>query len=131
MADQEHSEISLLVNDVTRRLSVDNRRTLLAVLRDDPGVTGPKKGCDHGQCGACTPVSGRSHQPRRPHEVRGRGADPAGGRTAASPRRRSRRPGRRAGHRCDDHEQPHGRAPRGAPPVPGAGPGRAGVVDLR
>ncbi len=35
-------------------LSVDNRITLLDLLREQLGVTAPKKGCDHGQCGSCT-----------------------------------------------------------------------------
>ncbi|WP_284740481.1 2Fe-2S iron-sulfur cluster-binding protein [Amycolatopsis sp. RTGN1] len=54
MTDHTRSEISLRVNEVTHRLAVDNRRTLLDLLREDLGLTGPKKGCDHGQCGACT-----------------------------------------------------------------------------
>nr|WP_197048729.1 2Fe-2S iron-sulfur cluster-binding protein [Streptosporangium roseum] len=49
-----HSMISLRVNGETHQLSLDNRRTLLDALRKDTGHTGPKKGCDHGQCGACT-----------------------------------------------------------------------------
>jgi xanthine dehydrogenase YagT iron-sulfur-binding subunit len=48
------SDISLRVNDTTHQLIVDNRRTLLDAIREDLGHTGPKKGCDHGQCGACT-----------------------------------------------------------------------------
>src|SRR5216684_3935481 len=47
-------EITLRVNGATHRLSVDTRTTLLDLLREQLGVTGPKKGCDHGQCGACT-----------------------------------------------------------------------------
>lgn len=48
MTDHTRSELSLRVDDTTHRMSVDNRRTLLDVLREDLGRTGPKKGCDHG-----------------------------------------------------------------------------------
>jgi xanthine dehydrogenase YagT iron-sulfur-binding subunit len=47
-------EITLKVDGRTRRLGVDPRTTLLDALRERLGITSPKKGCDHGQCGACT-----------------------------------------------------------------------------
>ena len=47
-------EIALTVNGQARRLALDPRTSLLDALRDHLGLTGSKKGCDHGQCGACT-----------------------------------------------------------------------------
>ena len=47
-------DITLVVNGDERRLTIDTRTTLLDVLREQLGLTGAKKGCDHGQCGACT-----------------------------------------------------------------------------
>lgn len=49
-----HSEITLIVDGEHHRVSVDTRVTLLDALRDRLGITSPKKGCDHGQCGSCT-----------------------------------------------------------------------------
>ncbi|TYK44107.1 2Fe-2S iron-sulfur cluster-binding protein [Actinomadura decatromicini] len=54
MRDGSRSSLTLCVNGGERSLEVDNRRTLLDALRWDLGLIGPKKGCDHGQCGACT-----------------------------------------------------------------------------
>lgn len=47
-------EISLEVNNRTEQLDLDPGVTLLDALRERLDVTGPKKGCDRGQCGACT-----------------------------------------------------------------------------
>ncbi|HEX3651303.1 MAG TPA: (2Fe-2S)-binding protein [Rhizomicrobium sp.] len=46
--------MELTVNGRTEHLRVDSRTTLLDLLREQLGLTGSKKGCDHGQCGACT-----------------------------------------------------------------------------
>ncbi|MER6951274.1 2Fe-2S iron-sulfur cluster-binding protein [Nonomuraea sp. NPDC000554] len=48
------AEITLQVNGKGRTLGVDPRTSLLDLLRERLGLTGSKKGCDHGQCGACT-----------------------------------------------------------------------------
>ena len=46
--------VSLSVNGGQKRLEIDPRTTLLDALREHLGLVGSKKGCDHGQCGACT-----------------------------------------------------------------------------
>ncbi|WP_288448444.1 aldehyde dehydrogenase iron-sulfur subunit PaoA [uncultured Pseudomonas sp.] len=46
--------LTLQINGEARRLRVDSRTTLLDALRENLHLTGTKKGCDHGQCGACT-----------------------------------------------------------------------------
>jgi xanthine dehydrogenase YagT iron-sulfur-binding subunit len=56
MSDAPHPlvEVTLRVNGEERTLALDARTSLLDLLREHLGLTGAKKGCDHGQCGACT-----------------------------------------------------------------------------
>src|SRR5213594_1793929 len=50
----EHASVTLRVNGEEHSLELDTRTSLLDLLRERLGLTGAKKGCDHGQCGACT-----------------------------------------------------------------------------
>ena len=54
MNDAYATRITVTVNGEPRAVTVDNRMSLLDLLRERLGLTGTKKGCDHGQCGACT-----------------------------------------------------------------------------
>src|SRR4028118_404383 len=50
----EKMPLSIEVNGVNHNLSIEPRTTLLDLMREQLALTGTKKGCDHGQCGACT-----------------------------------------------------------------------------
>ena len=55
-------DVVLTVNEADHAIRVDTRMTLLDALRDELGLTGSKKGCDQGQCGACTiHIDGERH----------------------------------------------------------------------
>ena len=49
-----NSNVTLNVNSTSHDIEIDHRWTLLHVLRDELGLTGAKRGCDRGECGACT-----------------------------------------------------------------------------
>jgi xanthine dehydrogenase YagT iron-sulfur-binding subunit len=54
----QSAQVTLQINGEKHELAVDTRATLLDVLRERLDLTGAKKGCDHGQCGACTVLVG-------------------------------------------------------------------------
>jgi len=55
----KQEEITLKVNGTDYRLNIEPRRTLLEVLRENLGLTGTKKSCNEGNCGACTVLMDR------------------------------------------------------------------------
>jgi xanthine dehydrogenase YagT iron-sulfur-binding subunit len=57
-ATEAASRITLTINGQPRELELDPRTSLLDALREHLHLTGTKKGCDHGQCGACTVLIG-------------------------------------------------------------------------
>lgn len=56
IAEENAVAVKFKVNGIEKSLALDSRMTLLDALRERIGLTGSKKGCDHGQCGACTVI---------------------------------------------------------------------------
>src|SRR3954453_9081099 len=92
-----HLRITLHVNGAEHALEIDTRTSLLDLLREELRLTGAEKGCDHGQCGACTVlIDGRRANACRALAVAhaGAGLPTAGGPARPPPGRPRPPPGR-------------------------------------